>query len=123
MKKRLYLIFGWLLLALAAIGVLLPVLPTTPFVIAASLCFSVGDPRISERLESSRIFGPYITGYRTKQGITIRQKARAICCLWVLLLISILITRKLWLAALLGVVGIGVTIHLISLKTKKTSNI
>jgi len=119
MKKRLLILCGWSLLGLAAIGVLLPVLPTTPFVIAASACFSIGSPKINQKLEASRIFGPYIVGWRTGRGITAAQKARAICCLWLLLLISVLITRKIWLCVLLAADGVGVSIHLLSMKTKK----
>jgi len=120
MKKRLCSIAGWLLLALAALGVFLPVLPTTPFVIAAAACFSLGNPQMGRRLECSPLFGPYIAGWRTGQGITAARKARAISALWVLLGLSAFITRKLWLAIVLACVGVGVTIHLLLMKTKSS---
>lgn len=119
MKKALLLICGWILIGLAALGVVLPVLPTTPFVILAAACFSVGSPEIHRKLESSRLFGPYITNWRTKQGIPRAVKIKSITMLWLLLILSSFLTWKLWLALCLAAVGIGVTIHLLMIKTRK----
>lgn len=119
MNKRLLSVCGWLLLGLAALGIPLPVLPTTPFVLAAATCFSFSNPTMFQRLLSSRVFGPYIEGWRAKQGITVLQKARAILTLWILLTISIIVNQKLWLAILLIAIGIAVTIHLLCMKTRK----
>ncbi|MFA9376344.1 MAG: YbaN family protein [Lachnotalea sp.] len=122
MKKKLLFLSGWLLLGIATLGIFLPILPTTPLVILAASCFSVADPKLYKRLESNRIFGPYIEGWRTKQGITLARKAIAIVIVWVLLLISIFVTQKLWLKILLTFVGIGVTVHLLLFKTRVTEN-
>ncbi|NLA87043.1 MAG: DUF454 domain-containing protein [Clostridiales bacterium] len=119
MKKIILLISGWLLIAVAAVGVLLPVLPTTPFVILAALCFSFSSERLYKLLLGNRIFGPYIENYRTKQGVSAVHKARAIITLWVLLIISAGIARVLWVTLLLAAVGLGVTTHLLLIKTKK----
>ncbi|QOX62981.1 DUF454 domain-containing protein [Anoxybacterium hadale] len=119
MKKMMLMFCGWLLLVLAVMGIVLPVLPTTPFVIAAAACFSIGDPKMYQRLESSKVFGPYLEGWRTKQGISASRKASAIAILWILMTLSILLTQKLWLTVLLIFIGIGVTTHLLLMKTKK----
>lgn len=119
MKKMTLMICGWLLLVLAVMGIVLPILPTTPFVIAAAACFSVGDPQMYRRLETSKVFGPYIEGWRTKQGISAARKASAIATLWVLMGVSIWMTQKLWLTILLLFIAIGVTTHLLLMKTKK----
>jgi len=119
MKKTILLISGWLLVAVAAIGVLLPVLPTTPFVILAACCFSLSSERLYKLLLNNRFFGPYIDNYRTKQGVSAAHKTRAIVTLWVLLILSAVLTRLLWLTLLLFVVGVCVTIHLLLIKTKK----
>jgi uncharacterized membrane protein YbaN (DUF454 family) len=119
LKKLLCSIAGWLLLALAAVGVFIPVLPTTPLVIAATVCFSAGNPQMVRRLENNYLFGPYIEGWRTRQGVTAARKIAAIIVLWGALALSAFITRKLWLAVLLLVVGLAVTTHLLLLKTKK----
>lgn len=119
LKKLLLFICGWLLLAIAAIGVFLPVLPTTPLVILAATCFSFSSKKAYGYILKSRFFGPYIENYRTKQGVSVGVKVRGIVMLWALLLLSAVLMRTLWSSVLFTVIGIGVTIHLLMLKTKR----
>lgn len=120
MKRTLLLIAGWALLVLGSIGALVPVLPTTPFVLVAAGCFSCTSPRLYGYLSRSRLFGPYIENYRTKQGVPMGVKLRAIIMLWALLIVSMLSMQKLWLTLLLLTVGTAVTAHLLLIKTKPT---
>ncbi|KPU43550.1 inner membrane protein YbaN [Oxobacter pfennigii] len=113
---------GWLLLSLAFAAVFIPVLPTTPLVLLAAVCFSSGNPKMSQGLEKSYVFGPYIVAWRTKQGISKERKIAAIFVLWLMLLISMVMVRKIWLVVFLTLVGIGVTIHLVMLKTAVKPN-
>lgn len=106
------------MLALGAVGILIPVMPTTPFVLVAAGCFSFASPKLYGVLLKSRFFGPYVENYRTKQGVPVDAKVRGIVMLWVLLLISIISMRKLWMTILLLVVGAAVTAHLLLLKTR-----
>jgi len=116
-------ILGFIFLGLGAVGIVLPVLPTTPFVLLAAICFSAGNNRLAGWLRQSRIFGPYIENYRTKQGIELKLKVFSIIFLWAGLAVSIFLTQTLWLTIALIIVGIGVTIHLLHIKTKsKPSN-
>lgn len=119
MKKFLLCLSGWLLLAVAAVGIFVPVLPTTPLVLAAAACFWAGSPALYRRLEGSFLFGPYIKGWRSGQGITAGRKAAAIATLWGLLAISAIHVGRLWLTLLLAAVGVAVTAHLLLLRTKK----
>lgn len=119
MKKILLCACGWILIALAALGIFLPVLPTTPFVIVAAACFSIGSPKICRLLEKNSVFGPYIENWRTKQGIPFTVKIKAISTLWILLILSALIAGELSLTLLLAIIGIGVTIHLLLIKSKE----
>lgn len=118
MKRILLLCAGWALLALGAVGILVPVLPTTPFVLAAAGCFSFASPKLYGVLLKSKFFGPYVENYRTKQGVPMDAKIRGIVMLWVLLIISMVAMQKLWLTLLLLVVGLAVTAHLLLLKTR-----
>ena len=118
-KKIILTILGLIFLALGAIGVALPVLPTTPFVLLAALCFSAGNSRLAAWLQNNRIFGPFIENYRTKQGISIKHKVSSIIFVWIGLGISIHMTRNMWMAIGLCVVGIAVTVHLLLIKTKR----
>ena len=108
---------GFLFLCLGAVGVVLPVMPTTPFVILAALCFSAGNKKFHERLCRNRVFGPYIENYRNKQGISITLKVCSIALLWTGLAVSMVAMRTVWGFVLLGAVGVGVTIHILTIKT------
>ena len=118
-KRIVLTILGFVFLGLGAVGVALPVMPTTPFVLLAAMCFSSGNNRVARWLRSNRIFGPYIENYRTKQGISRTLKAASIIFVWAGLIISMTVMRTLWISILLGIIGAGVTVHLLMIKTKK----
>jgi uncharacterized protein len=121
--KRIFLIFfGFLFLALGGLGAILPILPTTPFVLLAAACFSSSSPRLTKKLEASRFFGSYLRHWRTNEGVPIKTKRRAIIWLWVSLVVSAFIVRVPIVYAILAIVGSGVTIHLILIKTKESSD-
>ena len=120
MKRILLLLCGWVSLGLAVLGIFLPVLPTTPLVLLGAICFSSSSDKMYRILLNSRLFGPYIENYRTKQGIPLAVKVRAIALLWLLLGLSALLMQKLWSTVLFAVIGTGVTIHLVILKTKRS---
>jgi uncharacterized membrane protein YbaN (DUF454 family) len=104
---------------LGAVGVALPVMPATPFVLLAAICFSSGNNKFSQWLKQNRIFGPYIENYRTKQGIDIKLKIASIIFVWTGLTISMITVRNTWATATLALIGTAITIHLLTIKTKK----
>ena len=112
-------ILGFIFLVLGALGIAVPVLPTTPFVLLATVCFSAGNNKIAGWLKRNRVFGPYIENYRTKQGISKTLKISSIIFVWVGLSVSMAFTQTLWVSVLLTIIGICVTIHLLLIKTKK----
>lgn len=75
--RILWTAFGWVALALGLVGVLLPVMPTTPFIIVAAFAFGKGSPAMRQRLERSRQFGPAIRDWEEKGTIPPRYKAIA----------------------------------------------
>ena len=118
MRRYVLIACGFLLLALGAVGIVIPVLPTTPFVLLAAGCFSASSPKAYRFLTRNRFFGPYIEHYKAGGGISKAAKARGIIVLWVLLTVSAVLADKLWLYLLLSAVGIGVTLHLLTIKTR-----
>lgn len=80
-----WLIVGGLALVLGVIGVVLPLLPTTPFVLLAAFAFAKSSPRLRRWLEENRVFGPIITEWEAHGAIARRYKVLA-CSLMVCVL-------------------------------------
>lgn len=115
-----YLISGILLVAIGVIGIFLPILPTTIFLILASACFIKSSPKANEWLRNHKILGMYIKNYQDKSGLTIKAKIFNILFLWIMILSSaFFFTEEIFIKVLLIVIAIGVTIHLLMVKTKK----
>ncbi|MGD2200057.1 MAG: YbaN family protein [Candidatus Bathyarchaeota archaeon] len=87
-KGYIYVVLGTIALALGAVGLLLPVLPTTPFVILAAACYYRGSEKLHTWILNSRWFGELIKNYQEGRGITLNVKIRAICLMWVTIVIS-----------------------------------
>ena len=118
-KKTLLIVAGVVSLALGGIGVFLPLLPTTPFVLLAAGCFAGSSPAMHRWLCRSRFFGEYIENYRTNAGVSKSIKIRAIVFLWAGLALSAAAVHKPIVRIILAVVGICVSTHLLMMKTKE----
>lgn len=121
-KKRALLLLGFLSLVLAAIGFVLPIMPTVPFVLAAAACFAASSPKWYAWLRDSRYFGEYVRGYAERKGISPKARNRALALLWVSLAGSALISGILlhlpFMPFVLAAVGVGVTIHLVKMTVR-----
>ena len=90
LPRQLYAATGWVMLALGAIGLFLPLLPTTPFVLAAAGLFSRASPRTADWLEQHPLFGRSLANWRRRGEIDVSAKLLAISSM---------------------VVGFGLTVH------------
>ena len=72
--RRFYLCLGYASLALGVIGIFLPVLPTTPFVLLAAWCFARSNPALADRLYSHPRFGAVLRAWRDERAIPLRAK-------------------------------------------------
>ncbi|MDR0906601.1 MAG: YbaN family protein, partial [Oscillospiraceae bacterium] len=109
----------FLALGAGGIGIFLPILPTTPFVMVAAGCFGASSPRLAEKLENTKIFGEYVRNYRNKTGISKKSRYVGIACLWATLVISGAVVHKPKMLIVLAVVGVAVTIHILMLRKAK----
>lgn len=118
MRRRLFFAFGFLTLVLGIIGLFLPILPTTPFLLLTAWAWMNSSARFYTWLINSRVFGTYIRNYREKRGITPRHKVITITVLWAGIgYAALFVSPHLWLTLLLFAIAVGVTIHLLTLKT------
>ena len=100
------------------IGVFVPLLPTTPFLLLAAACFVRSSGRLYAWLIHHKWFGDYIRHYREHRAITLRAKIGVLVLLWGVIGYTALgVMTAWWVRALLGIIAIGVTTHILRLKT------
>ncbi|MYM62611.1 YbaN family protein [Pseudomaricurvus sp. HS19] len=115
MTRWVLIALGWTSLVLGIIGIFLPILPTTPFVILAAWCFSRSSQRFHDWLRNHRYFGLIVRSWEEGRGIPRHIRNRVLILLWFSLFSSSLILRSGWIALLLMLVGTGVTLYLLRL--------
>lgn len=122
MKKKLFIIIAMLCIVIGSIGIFIPLLPTTPFLLLAASLFLKSSQKHYNRLVNNRIYGVYIRNYIERRGIPLRIKIFTITILWVGIILSILFaTTILWLRLLLFIIAIAVTLHIVFIKSAKDS--
>ena len=113
------IVIGTLAVGLGVLGIFLPLLPTTPFLLLAAACYARSSPRFYHWLIHHHWLGEYIRNYRENRAMKLRAKVAAIVLLWLTIGVSIILVDPPWLKALLGVIAIAVTAHLLSLRTTR----
>jgi uncharacterized protein len=117
-RKWLLITIGILAVGLGMIGIFLPLLPTTPFLLLAAACFIRSSDRLYQWLIHNRWFGSYIRNYREHGAIPLRAKVIALILLWTTMTHSTFILLQHWaLQGLLLLIAAVVTLYLLSLKT------
>ena len=96
MKRQLYLAAGLVSLALGSIGIILPLLPTVPFVILAAFCFANSSPRLESWLVDHPVFGVHIINWRERRAITRRGKWAATVAFVVSCVLALLFAKAPW---------------------------
>jgi uncharacterized membrane protein YbaN (DUF454 family) len=106
-------LIGCLAVALGILGVFLPLLPTTPFLLLASACFARGSTRLHHWLQTNKVFGKYLRDYENGKGIPLRGKVWALIFMWSSMGYSIWrLHDRLALQILVALIGTCVTIYL-----------
>lgn len=118
--KLLYTILGSISLALGIIGIFLPVLPTTPFLLLTATLYFRSSPKLYAWLIHHKKLGPYIQSFRENKALTLKTKMISIGLTWLTILYCVLfILSGPWLKTLLLLIASGVTIYILSFKTLK----
>jgi uncharacterized membrane protein YbaN (DUF454 family) len=118
LARTLLIIGGTLSVVLGVVGIFVPVLPTTPFLLLAAACYARSSERFYHWLLTNRWFGEYIKNYREGRGIPLKQKVLTISLLWLTIgYVAGFVVSSWWLKLVLLGIAIGVTIHLTRTKT------
>lgn len=110
--RSLYLAAGCLALMLGALGVILPILPTTPFVLLAAACFARGSERFHTKLMTNRYTGPIILEWRLHRSVTRKTKRVAYVMTALSFSVSILIVPEMWQKIMLATIACILTFFL-----------
>jgi hypothetical protein len=109
---------GTLCVGLGTLGLFLPLLPTTPFLLLAAFCYARSSKRCHRWLMNNRWFGETLRRYREDRGLSRRHKAAALALLWPAIgYAAATVVAPVWGKVLLGAVALGVTVHLLTIRT------
>ena len=107
--RGLLLAAGIVATLLGIVGVFLPVVPTTPFLILAAACFARASPRLDRMLTESKVFGPSILEWRRHRSIPWRTKITAIALMSASIVATIVfVVERTWLRVALAAIGVAV---------------
>ncbi len=123
LKRYVLIASGIISLSLGIIGVFVPLLPTTPFLLLAAACFLRSSDPLYQWLTHHRWFGNYISNYIKYRAVSLKTKVTALSFLWITILSSaVFFTNHLWVRIALIVIVAAVTIHILKLKTMGKRN-
>ncbi|WP_432204332.1 YbaN family protein [Cetobacterium somerae] len=117
MKKKFYFILGCISVILGVIGIVLPLLPTTPFILLSAFLFEKSSPKFHQLLLTNKIFGKYIEDYTERNGLTYKNKIIAITIMTLGMGKGFFAMQNVYGRIFLLMIFLGVLIHLLKLKT------
>lgn len=117
-KNYILIVIGFIALFLGTVGIILPLLPTTPFYLLALACFS-SSPKIRNCLMQFSFFRECVEVYKNRTGMSKVKLIKVLSFMWIALFISMYFTGKLWVTFLLIFIGICVTIHVVYMSKPK----
>lgn len=113
-----YTVSGFILAGFGFVGLAIPGWPTTIFMILALWCFRRGSEKFEALLLNNRIFGQVLRDWDETRSMTLRAKIVSISTIWLMILISIMVTHKPTVKLVLLVVAVALTVFLVRVKTK-----
>lgn len=117
-KQILWITGGLVCVALGTLGIFLPVLPTTVFFLLAAASFARSSDRLYNWIMNHPLFGRLIRNYRLYHAVPLQTKVVSVSFLWLTIGASaIFAVEKWWLRGLLVLIAVGVSWHILALKT------
>ena len=122
LKRRLLIAAGTICTAIGIVGIFVPILPTTPFLLLAAACYIRSSPKLYRWLTGNRVFGTYVKNYLEGKGMPLKIKVLTIALLWITIGCSIIFAvDNLVVRILLIIIAAGVTTHVALIKTAKAN--
>ena len=119
-RRIIYIILGSFFLILGAVGIFIPLLPTTPFWLLTCWLYLRSSDKLYNRAMSNRYFGSYVRNFLVDKAIPLRSKIISVSIMWLsAILTSLYLIEYLWVKILLILISAGVTWHILSFPTKK----
>lgn len=118
-QNKLIFMGGTITLILGIVGIFLPILPTTPFLLVSAAAYAKSSSRFHHWLLHNKILGSYIRNYREGLGMPIKVKIFTLSFLWLMILIATLMVPILWVQIILLIIALAVTIHIMLIRPKK----
>src|SRR4030043_1367749 len=120
LKRRFFVIVGTIAVGMGVFGIIVPVLPTTPFLLLAAICYMRGSQRLYNALLCNRFIGSYVRNYLEGRGMSLKMKVWTLSLLWIAIVCTALLAiDSLIIRIILAVVLVGVTIHILTVKPAK----
>ncbi len=117
-QRWLYVSLGSIAVGLGLLGIVVPLLPTTPFLLLAAYFYAKSSRKFYIWLITNRFFGEYLHDYREKKGIPLKIKIYTLVLLWSTICFSaFFVVTALWIRIILMVIATSVTLHILSIKT------
>ncbi|BBN64512.1 YbaN family protein [Pseudomonas syringae pv. syringae] len=116
--RYLLVAIGWLSVVLGVIGIFLPVLPTTPFLLLAAACFARSSPRFYDWLVNHPQLGPWVRDYLEGNGIPLKGKVYAIGLMWLSISLSCYLVPSPWARVFMLTSAVLVTLYILRQKTR-----
>ncbi|MBQ5645143.1 MAG: YbaN family protein [Bacteroidaceae bacterium] len=118
--KFLLIVLGSLSLALGILGIFLPVLPTTPFLLLSAALYMRSSQRLYDWLMAHKHLGPYIKNFREHKALPLRVKVVSVSMVWATLLYcAFFVAKEWWMSAVFIAIATGVTVHILNYRTLK----
>jgi uncharacterized membrane protein YbaN (DUF454 family) len=118
LRKWFLVSVGILSVTLGTVGIVVPLLPTTPLLLLAAACFVRSSDRLYGWLIGHRLFGSYIRNYREHRAVTWQTKVFTLVLLWITIGYSVLAVVHSWvIRTILLVIALAVSVHVLSLNT------
>lgn len=114
MARIIFIVIGMISLFLGILGIFLPVLPTTPFVLLSAYLFGRSSEKFHRYLYNHKIFGQIVRDFQDRKAIRRKNKIIALITMWVVILSSVIFFMPFWWAKVIVLcIGAGTTIYLI----------